>query len=331
MQAATKSFTFYLADAADPATAAAQAPPGFLARAARPDNIYGLPPNATQFLAIPANGSSGGCPAIVDGVRSKYCWSLNWNLFTPPSHLAILDVATMAAGATVPYTGSTYGVRLDLGDVVDLALVNPSMMVHPMHLHGTVFWVLASGNGRITDDQTDQIDWDRVAALAASKRGGYNPLDPPLRDMTPVPQAVGSTPDGYGYTVVRFVASSPGVFAFHCHTDLHSASGMMMFFVVGVADVNSSNSTSGGHGGHDMAAGGMEEGMDMGSMGGAGGGSSSSSSNNWYVPSNLTCGTGAGGGGHGGMGMAPGGGAGSAPMGAGGMSPMPAHTPGHMP
>ena len=30
----------------------------------------------------------------------------------------------------------TYIEKLELGDVVDLILINPSRMVHPMHLHG---------------------------------------------------------------------------------------------------------------------------------------------------------------------------------------------------
>ena len=56
-----------------------------------------------------------------------------------------------------------------------------------------------------------------------------------------VPQDVGMeamseplNPDEFGYTVVRFVANNPGVWAFHCHLDAQAASGMV--FNLRVAD-----------------------------------------------------------------------------------------------
>ena len=35
-----------------------------------------------------------------------------------------------------------------------------------------------------------------------------------------------------GYSVIRFKANNPGVWALHCHIGPHMASGMMMVFVV---------------------------------------------------------------------------------------------------
>ncbi len=34
----------------------------------------------------------------------------------------------------------------------------------------------------------------------------------------------------WGYSVLRFEASNPGIWPFHCHTALHAASGMAMLF-----------------------------------------------------------------------------------------------------
>ena len=157
-------------------------------------------------------------------------------------------------------------------------------MVHPMHLHGTSFWVLAAGNGGVVgpDDRLDD------AAVPLNLR------DAVYRDTVPVPQALGmgmsmggsGSGDGMGgmakggaspsansagastssssgsvgmgamagggsgtsgsdsgtsgsdsgntpgYAVVRFRAANPGVWVFHCHIDLHAASGMLLYFTV---------------------------------------------------------------------------------------------------
>ncbi|KAM0846413.1 hypothetical protein ACQ4PT_055689 [Festuca glaucescens] len=52
----------------------------------------------------------------------------------------------------------------------------------------------------------------------------YNLVNPSVRNTAHVPM--------YGWTVIRFVASNPGVWFFHCHTEHHSSSGMAMAFVV---------------------------------------------------------------------------------------------------
>ena len=36
----------------------------------------------------------------------------------------------------------------------------------------------------------------------------------------------------WGYSILRFKASNPGIWPFHCHTALHAASGMAMLFEV---------------------------------------------------------------------------------------------------
>jgi hypothetical protein len=207
-QAANKQFTIYLPDAATTAP-----PKSFLATAAKAGNPLGLGPGS-------APPSAPGCPPMEDGGASKYCWSLNWNVYAPPSKVALLPGAKNAP--------RTLNLDLAEGDVVDLLLINPSLMVHPMHIHGTGFWLLASGNG-----------------LAASASEGLAPgvalnlANPPVRDTVPVPQALAApgggmagaaepTPGGFGYAIVRFRAANPGVWAFHCHIDLHAASGMFM-------------------------------------------------------------------------------------------------------
>ena len=167
----------------------------------------------------------------------------------------------------------TYIESLALGEVVDLILINPSRMVHPMHIHGSRFWVLASGN------------LDDADAAVTGPDGGVDEtkldLDgPPLRDTHAVPQATGGNdgmsgggasdggmggggagsmsggsgmagggaevkPLSYGYSVLRFVALYPGMWPFHCHTALHAESGMAMVFQVGEGDGRSPSSDDG--------------------------------------------------------------------------------------
>lgn len=204
---ADKQFTIYLVDASSSIP-----PPSFLRHIKQGGNVHGLPPNFT----IPAKG-----PACPDS--ALYCWSNNWNAYQPTAKAPAL------LPAAVPQA-RTYNIDVDQGDVVDLLLVNPSLMVHPMHLHGSGFWVLAAGNGRATDG-SDKL----------SPKLKLNLDNPPQRDTMPVAQAVGlaegngtteNDADGYGFAVLRFKADNPGVWSFHCHIDLHAASGMFMTITV---------------------------------------------------------------------------------------------------
>lgn len=184
MQESNRQFTIYLAHAATDAM-----PAGFREAATAPGiTPFGL--SAAAAAALPA-----GAPPCPDG--GMYCWSLNWNVWEGPPTLPIYPAA-VSAGPTGTGSGAspgalparTYNISLDLGDVVDLALINPSRMVHPMHLHGGSFWVLAAGVGDILDSSSF-----RVSAAAAE---GYNLDNPPYRDTVPVHQAVGPAPSNNG-------------------------------------------------------------------------------------------------------------------------------------
>ena len=66
-----------------------------------------------------------------------------------------------------------------LGTAVDLFITNPFMMVHPMHLHGTLFCVLGTGNGPI---------YGTGGKLNYALLSTHNP---PKCDTQAVPQALG--------------------------------------------------------------------------------------------------------------------------------------------
>ncbi len=77
---------------------------------------------------------------------------------------------------------------------VEIAMLNMSMMTHPMHLHGHHFQVVGI-NG--------------------------NPIQGAIRDTVAVPPMSTVT--------IAFDANNPGRWAFHCHHLYHMATGMMAF------------------------------------------------------------------------------------------------------
>jgi FtsP/CotA-like multicopper oxidase with cupredoxin domain len=108
---------------------------------------------------------------------------------------------TVALGEQPPYlwtlNGMPHGRHTPLavkaGERVQLTFVNPTGMMHPMHLHGHHFQVVALGGRRI---------------------------DGAVRDTVIVP-AKG------GRVTVAFDADNAGEWALHCHNLYHMAAGMM--------------------------------------------------------------------------------------------------------
>lgn len=118
-----------------------------------------------------------GCAKLPDGRSSAYCWTLNWNEFGGARN----GVPLLFPGAEL--SSSTYVQPVAYGAVVDVVLINPGTMVHPMHLHGQRFWVLGAGNGDI---------------LTADGKLDYSKLNPNskraiMRDTQPVANAVPGT------------------------------------------------------------------------------------------------------------------------------------------
>lgn len=80
------------------------------------------------------------------------------------------------------------------GERVEVTMRNPSMMSHPMHLHGHHFQVVAIDGKRFSGAQRDTVN---IA---------------PGRSVT-----------------IAFDANNPGKWAFHCHHLYHMVTGMMTF------------------------------------------------------------------------------------------------------
>eukprot|EP00243_Klebsormidium_subtile_P000592 TRINITY_DN1100_c0_g1_i1.p1 TRINITY_DN1100_c0_g1~~TRINITY_DN1100_c0_g1_i1.p1 ORF type:complete len:190 (+),score=47.83 TRINITY_DN1100_c0_g1_i1:329-898(+) len=109
------------------------------------------------------------------------------------------DNYTLATGQSV--------FEVNEGDVIDIVLQNGVTLVnasdpHPWHLHGMDFWVLGSAAGENFNASTAKL----------------NTVNPVYRST------VGLI--AYGWTYLRFVASNPGPWFFHCHLISHMHMGM---------------------------------------------------------------------------------------------------------
>jgi FtsP/CotA-like multicopper oxidase with cupredoxin domain len=92
--------------------------------------------------------------------------------------------------------GEVYGknkpIPVAAGERVELVMKNATMMSHPMHLHGTVFEVVAINGRRFRGARRDTV------------------IVPPMASVT-----------------IAFDADNPGKWAFHCHNGYHQEAGMM--------------------------------------------------------------------------------------------------------
>ncbi|XP_054084101.1 uncharacterized protein LOC105219789 [Zeugodacus cucurbitae] len=116
-------------------------------------------------------------------------------------------------------------LQVPLNSVVELIVVDEGFTFdanHPFHLHGNAFRVvgLERLGSNVTIEMVKQLD-------------RYNLLKRNL-DRPPVKDTV-TVPDG-GYTILRFEASNPGYWLFHCHIEFHAEIGMALIIKVGDND-----------------------------------------------------------------------------------------------
>lgn len=105
-------------------------------------------------------------------------------------------------------------------EVVDVVLQNFDEGNHPFHLHGAQMFVLAQGHGYFPGYEKLGLRAEGKGLLNASDDSVV--ANPTRRDVTAV--------EGFGWTLIRFVADNPGVWLFHCHMIWHAEAGMGMQF-----------------------------------------------------------------------------------------------------
>lgn len=109
------------------------------------------------------------------------------------------------------YGFNTNAIVLEKDEIVEIIVNSNDHMRHPFHLHGHNFQVLSRGS-KIHFEESDAFSDDYPF-----------PQRPLVRDTIMVP--------GKGYVQLRFKASNPGVWFFHCHTEWHVVQGLGLVFI----------------------------------------------------------------------------------------------------
>lgn len=112
-----------------------------------------------------------------------------------PERLADKSMMAHLTGDMASYQWALEGLedlKLKSGERVEIAMMNMSMMAHPMHLHGHAFQVVDIDGKRFPGASRDTV------------------LVPPMKTVT-----------------IAFDAGKPGHWPFHCHHLYHMVTGMM--------------------------------------------------------------------------------------------------------
>lgn len=88
---------------------------------------------------------------------------------------------------------------------VDILINNLDEGAHPFHLHGHQFWELASGSGA--------FDW--VKGYESLEEEGEEGMEGKGLERKMRRDTI--TVNAYGWSLIRFVADNPGLWALHCH------------------------------------------------------------------------------------------------------------------
>ncbi|KJR90080.1 uncharacterized protein SPSK_06412 [Sporothrix schenckii 1099-18] len=133
----------------------------------------------------------------------------NNNTYIAQKVPTLYSVATTGTDNTNPIVyGDVLPYILPLGTIATIVVNNLDAAIHPFHLHGHQFQVLArpeSGAGT----------WDGQESNLA--------VTPPRRDTISV--------NANSYAVLRIQVTHPGVFIFHCHIEWHVEMGLTATFI----------------------------------------------------------------------------------------------------
>ncbi|XP_057801835.1 L-ascorbate oxidase-like [Salvia miltiorrhiza] len=174
--------------------------------------------NVDGFTKWAINSISLSLPTTPYLGAIKYNLTDAFNQTSPPDHYSPADydiTQPPPAGQVTTVGNGIY--TFDINSTVDVILQNANTLtpndseIHPWHMHGHYFWVLAYGEGKFTDAD--------AAVLS-------NSTAPPLRNTAVI------FPNGW--TALRFVADNPGAWVFHCHIEPHLYMGMGIVFAEGV-------------------------------------------------------------------------------------------------
>ena len=167
-------------------------------------------PPATTMYPIASNFQIGA-----NALDRAFINGTSWTMSDVPtlnqavSGLSAANKSFSTAGVSSAFSSNQYVIDIPKYAVVDILVTNYDEGAHPFHLHGHVFWVVGSS----PDQYFDWSTYDNLKGALPDKM---------RRDTVMI--------DAYGWTLIRFVADNPGLWAFHCHITWHMEAGLLMQF-----------------------------------------------------------------------------------------------------
>ncbi|EJC98544.1 Fet3 protein [Fomitiporia mediterranea MF3/22] len=165
---------------------------------------------------------------MTDGTNRAMFNNITYNTPVVPSVFSAVSMDSVA-GPGAADVASAYGpwnYVLDDGDVVDILLMNSDAGKHPFHLHGHQFQIVNRATDYTSDDPS---------------------LNPPLVEGQPNPVRRDTVQVESGASVtLRFQATNPGAWMFHCHIEWHLQAGLAVTFITAPEEMAAA-STAGRH------------------------------------------------------------------------------------
>lgn len=146
--------------------------------------------------------------------------------YTPPkvpTLYSVLSSGKLAENPTI-YGSNTNAFVLQYGETIEIVLNNMDPGKHPFHLHGHTFQVISRSEGTDDDDNPQVYD-------PRNPDHTKFPHRPMMRDTIMVNEN--------GFVVLRFKATNPGVWFFHCHVDWHLEQGLAITLIEAPAQIQS--------------------------------------------------------------------------------------------
>ncbi|CCF57353.1 hypothetical protein KAFR_0C03610 [Kazachstania africana CBS 2517] len=158
-----------------------------------------------------------------DGIKYAFFNNVSYTAAKLPVLTTVLTSGKLANDIRI-YGDNLNAFIFEPNEVIEVVLNNYDTGRHPFHLHGHNFQVVQKSPAFHEDETFPDEDQDKMTVP-------YNE-SAPLMKMPNLPilrDTVILEPNGH--VVLRFRASNPGVWLFHCHLDWHLQQGLVAVFI----------------------------------------------------------------------------------------------------
>ncbi|EGV63682.1 multicopper oxidase [Yamadazyma tenuis ATCC 10573] len=156
-----------------------------------------------------------------DGVNYAFFNDISYTAPKVPTLYSVMSSGKYSNVVDI-YGSNTNAVVLQKDEVVEIVLNNRDPGKHPFHLHGHVFQIIKRSEKG--DDDDNPIVYD-----PSNPEHKQYPEYPLRRDT------LLANPNGF--IILRFKATNPGVWLFHCHVDWHLEQGLAITLVEAPSEI----------------------------------------------------------------------------------------------